>query len=285
MGKVQAIFEEQLQKCGVAYFDFYLFHNVCEMNIDAYLDAQYGISDYLLLQLKAGRIRHLGFSAHGSCDVMKRFLKAYGRYMEFCQLQVNYIDWSFQYAKAKVDLLNEYHIPIWVMEPMRGGQLAALSDENAMKLKQLRLDEKIPAWAFRFIQSIPNVVVSLTGASNFEQLQDNIETYKSEKPLTQQEMETLLNIAESMINKVTVPCTACKYCVRHCPQGLDIPMLLKLYNEHCFTGGGFIAPMALAALPEDKHPKACVTCKNCEAVCPQHINISQALADFTAKLK
>lgn len=122
MDKVRPIFEEQLVRCGVDYFDFYLFHNVCEMNIDAYLDEKYGIDSYLAGQKKAGRIRHLGFSAHGSIAVMKRFLEAYGEQMEFCQIQLNYLDWTFQDAKAKVELLEEYRIPVWVMEPLRGGQ-------------------------------------------------------------------------------------------------------------------------------------------------------------------
>lgn len=122
--KVRPIFEEQLVRCGVDYFDFYLFHNVCEMNIDAYLDEKYGIDSYLAGQKKAGRIRHLGFSAHGSIAVMKRFLEAYGEQMEFCQIQLNYLDWTFQDAKAKVELLEEYRIPVWVMEPLRGGKLA-----------------------------------------------------------------------------------------------------------------------------------------------------------------
>ena len=126
MDKVESIFEAQLEKCGVDYFDFYLFHNVCEMNIDAYLDEKYGIFDYLMEQKKKGRIRHLGFSAHGSYDIMKRFLDAYGKHMEFCQIQLNYLDWSFQNARAKVDLLKEHHIPVWVMEPLRGGKLASL---------------------------------------------------------------------------------------------------------------------------------------------------------------
>ena len=106
MGKVQEIFEKQREKCRVSYFDFYLFHNVCEMNIDAYLDEKYGIFDYLMEQKKNGRIRHLGFSAHGNLDVMKRFLEAYGEYMEFCQIQLNYLDWTFQDAKEKVELLD-----------------------------------------------------------------------------------------------------------------------------------------------------------------------------------
>ncbi|MDR1803591.1 MAG: aldo/keto reductase [Treponema sp.] len=289
MDKVEGIFEEQLKKCGVGYFDFYLFHNVCEMNIDAYLDTQYGIFDYLITQKETGRIRHLGFSAHGSYSVMKRFLDAYGEKMEFGQIQLNYVDWIFQDAKTKADLLKEYGIPVWVMEPMRGGQLAVLSDENTAKLKALRPLEDISAWAFRFIQSIPNVFVSLSGVSSLEQLQDNIETYKEEKPLTQHEFDTLLSIGEGMVQKITLPCTSCRYCLSHCPQQLDIPNLLDLYNEHCFTtakgGLGFIAPMALSALPQDKQPKACIACKNCEAVCPQQIKISDAMADFTAKLK
>ena len=117
------------------YFDFYLFHNVCEMNIDAYLDRQYGIYDYLMAQKRAGRIRHLGFSAHGSCAVMRRFLEACGEGMEFCQLQLNYLDWTFQDAKGKVALLAEYQIPVWVMEPLRGGRLAALPEESAARLR------------------------------------------------------------------------------------------------------------------------------------------------------
>jgi len=146
MDKVEVIFEAQLEKCGVKYFDFYLFHNVCEMNIDAYLDKKHGIFEYLMKQKEIGRIRHLGFSAHGSCDVMKRFLETYGDKMEFCQIQLNYLDWTFQDAKIKVDLLGEYHIPVWVMEPMRGGRLATISEEDTAKLKALRPEEKIPAW-------------------------------------------------------------------------------------------------------------------------------------------
>ena len=284
MDKVEEIFEKQLEKCGVEYFDFYLFHNVCEMNIDAYLNPKYGIYEYLLQQKKAGRIRHLGFSAHGSYDVMKRFLEAYGKDMEFCQIQLNYLDWSFQDAKSKVELLKEYHLPVWVMEPLRGGRLASLTPEETAKLQAMRPDEKVPAWAFRFLQSIPEVTMVLSGMSNMEQMQENIRTFEEDKPLSETEMKNLLAMAEEMVKKIVLPCTACHYCVSHCPQGLDIPRLLELYNEHCFTKGGFIAPMALAAIPQDKQPTSCIGCRSCEAVCPQQIHISEAMADFAAKL-
>ena len=283
MPKVEEIFEKQLEKCRVSYFDFYLFHSVCEMNINEYLDEKYGIYDYLMKQKADGRIRHLGFSVHGNYETMKRFLEAYGKDMEFCQIQLNYVDWDFQDAKAKVDLLNEYHIPIWVMEPLRGGKLASLSKENGERLAKLRPDEEIPAWAFRFLQSIPNIVVTLSGMSNQEQLEKNIHTFESEKPLDQEEMRTILDIADRMVNGI--PCTACRYCTTHCPQEIDIPEMIKLYNEHKFTGGGFIAPMALMAVEEGKLPSACVGCGSCEAVCPQQIKISEVMSDFAGMMK
>ena len=284
MGKVREIFEEQLKKCGVDYFDFYLFHNVCEMNIDAYLAPQYGILDYLLEQKKNGRIRHLGFSCHGAMPVLKRFLEAYGAHMEFCQLQLNYIDWEFQDCKAKVELLEQYHIPVWVMEPLRGGRLARLSEEEAAPLKAMRPEETVPAWAFRFLQSVPGVTVILSGMSNLDQMKENLATFQEEKPLNSAEMDKLMETARGMTGKTALPCTACHYCVSHCPQGLDIPSLLALYNEHSFTGGGFLAPMALSAIPADKQPGACIGCRSCEAVCPQQLKISEAMADFAAKL-
>ena len=284
MDKVEEIFDKQLEKCQVDYFDFYLFHNVCEMNIDAYLDPKYHIYESLMARKKAGQIKHLGFSAHGDLDTMRRFLEAYGRDMEFCQIQLNWLDWGFQDARGKVELLNEWNIPVWVMEPLRGGKLAKLSDEYAAKLQELRPNENIPAWAFRFVQSVPTVTMVLSGMSTMDQVEGNLNTFSEEKPLSEEERRTLLAVADSMTGRTSVPCTACRYCTTHCPQGLDIPMLLELYNEHSFTGGGFIAPMRIAQLPAEKRPSACVGCRSCEAVCPQQIKISEALADFAARL-
>lgn len=284
MPKVREIFEKQLEKCQVKYFDFYLFHNVCEMNIDAYLDPKFGIYDYLMEQKRNGRIRHLGFSAHGSCAVMKRFLDAYGKDMEFCQIQLNWLDWRFQDAKAKVELLEAHGIPVWVMEPLRGGRLAKLNAGETEKLAALRPDESTPAWAFRFLQSIPSVTMVLSGMSDLNQLKENIHTFDSDKPLNEVEWDALMSVADGMLSKKILPCTACHYCVSHCPQGLDIPALLELYNEHRFTGGGFLAPMALMAVPEDKRPSACLHCRSCEQVCPQQIKISEAMEDFQASL-
>lgn len=284
MGKVREIFEEQLKKCRVDYFDFYLFHNVCEMNIDAYLDPKYGILDYLLEQKKNGRIRHLGFSCHGAMPVLKRFLEVYGEHMEFCQLQLNYIDWTFQGGREKVELLEQYHIPVWVMEPLRGGRLARLNDKESAVLQAMNSQRPIPAWAFRFLQRIPDIVVILSGMSDLQQMKENLDTFDTEDCLTEREWDGLLALGKEMTNPKALACTACRYCTSHCPQGLDIPHLLALYNEHRFTGGGFITPMALSAIPADKQPSACIGCRSCEAVCPQQLKISEAMADFSVML-
>ncbi len=285
MDKVEEIFEKQLKKCRVDYFDFYLFHNVCEMNIEGYLDPKYGIFEYLIEQKKNGRIRHLGFSAHGNLDTMKRFLEAYGEQMEFCQLQINWLDWEFQNAREKVELVRSYNIPIWVMEPLRGGSLVKLASQYEEKLRTIRPCATNAEWAFRYVQSIPDAIVTLSGMSNFEQLKENIATYEAEKPLCTEEIETLYDIAREMTSHNTLPCTACRYCTSHCPMELNIPWLIELYNEHIYTGGGFIAPMALGALDKSKLPSACLGCRACEAVCPQKIKISDMMTDFAGKLK
>ena len=284
MNKVEEIFEEQLRKCGVDHFDFYLFHNVCELNIDAYLDPRYGIHDYLIKQRRNGRISHLGFSVHGSYDVMKRFLDAYGDDMEFCQVQLNYVDWDFQDAKAKMELLRSRDIPCWVMEPVRGGRLANLSESESAVLRRMRPDEAPVAWAFRFLQSVPEVTVILSGASSMEQMRQNIAICEEDRPLDGKEIENLLALGRSMVDAKAAPCTACKYCISHCPKGIDIPRMIELYNEHVFTGGGFIAPMALAAVPEDRQPSACIGCGKCAEVCPQRIDIPGIMKDFVQKL-
>lgn len=283
MDKVEEIFEAQLERTGMEYFDFYLIHNVCELNIDEYLNPAHGIMPYLLKQKEAGRIRHVGFSAHGAIPVMERFLGAYGEHMEFCQIQLNYLDWEFQDAKGKVALCRAHGLPVWVMEPVRGGKLANLSSEDVEKLAAQRPDETPVAWAFRFVQSVPEVCVTLSGMSNFEQLKENIATFEEERPLTDADRAVLDEIVDGMLSQGTVPCTACHYCTSHCPQGLDIPDLLALYNQRKLTGNGdFISRMRLQIMDEDKRPSACIGCGSCAAVCPQQIDIPSVLAEFAA---
>ena len=286
-GKTEEIFEKQLQRLQTDYFDFYLFHNVCETNIRQYLDDEkYGTWSYLIQQRRNGRIRHLGFSCHGNMPVLKAFLEKYGKDMEFCQLQINYFDWKFQHAKEKVDLLREYGIPVWVMKPLRGGRLCRLSDEQEAVLKALRPAETAAQWAFRFLQSIPDVTVTLSGMSDMEQLKQNIVTFDEDKPLDDREMAGLMQVTDSMLSAGAVPCTACRYCVSHCPKELDIPTIMELYNQYKSTGDkpDFIAPMQIAAMPKEKRPAACIACRSCEKVCPQEIKISEIMDTFARAL-
>ena len=284
MPKVKEIFEKQIEKCQTPYFDFYLIHNVYESNIDDYLDPKFGILDHLLEQKKNGRIKHLGFSVHGDLNVIKRFLEVYGKHMEFCQLQINYMDWHFQEAQAKVELIQKWGIPVWVMEPVRGGKLASASEKMKNFMQKMRPDESVVGWAFRFLQAVPEVKVILSGMSNMEQLKENIAIFSENKPLNDEEFNQIVAIADEETKIGGLPCTACHYCTSHCPQELPIPELIALYNEHKITGGGFLAPMSIGSMPENKRPANCIGCESCEQVCPQQIKISEMMKEFSEML-
>lgn len=271
----EAIFEEQLKKCGVDYFDFYLLHTITEENAENYLSEKYGLIPYLLEEKKKGRIRHLGFSVHSEFDCFKDFLDRCGEHMEFCQVQLNYLDWTKQNAKAKVELLNERNIPVWVMEPVRGGRLVNLSEEDTKALREMR-DETNAAWAFRYLQTIPGVTVTLSGMSDMNQLKENIETFSENKPLSEEEMNTLYDIAYRMTNEI--PCTACRYCVPYCPKGLDIPKIISTYNSNVFDNREFKLNKE-----EALDASRCIGCKACEKQCPQSIEISSVMKNFTEK--
>ena len=273
----EEVFEDQLRKCGVDYFDFYLLHNVYENSINTYKDSRWGIIEYFREQKKNGRIKHLGFSTHGSLETMKTFLDEYAEDMEFCQIQLNYLDWTLQNAKAKCELLASYGIPVWVMEPVRGGKLANISECESLKLKALRPDESIAAWAFRFLQGIDGVKMILSGMSNMAQLTDNLKTFESSKPLTEEELQAVLKIAEGLKN--SVPCTACSYCVSGCPMGINIPEMLEFYNEMRIAPTTNIT-MRIDAIEESRQPKSCINCQSCVNICPQGIDIPKHLADL-----
>lgn len=276
-----AIFQEQLKKCQVEYFDYYLLHNVYEDSINVYMDSRWGIVDYFVEQKKQGKIKHLGFSAHGGIDVLERFLEYCGDEMEFCQIQLNYLDWTLQDAKGKYELLTKRDIPVWVMEPVRGGSLAKLSDAAIAQLKEERVDESIVAWAFRFLQGLPNVKMILSGMSDLQQMKENIATFERRLPLDEKELQIILDIAEGM--KDSIPCTACRYCCDGCPVELDIPMLLSVYND-IRVEPLVNSAMRVEALGEGKGPSACIKCGKCAKSCPQAIDVPTCMEDFEERL-
>lgn len=274
-GSIQEIFEKQLEKCQVEYFDFYLYHNVTENRIKMMMDPKYGIHEYLMEQKRLGRIKHLGFSTHGSLSNIKEFLDAHGSDLEFCQIQLNWLDWNLQDAKAKVELLNSYNMPIWVMEPVRGGKLVNLEEQDLDKLQNLRPGITTPEWAFRFLQGVEGVTMILSGMSNEQQMAENLKTFSTVEPLNQEELAVTMDIADRMIAKNAVPCTACNYCVDHCPMNIPIPDVIKLYNES--ANGGTEQP----GIPG---PADCIACGQCRVHCPQGINIPGVMKAYADKL-
>ncbi len=275
-----AVFEDQLRKCGVDYFDFYVLHNVYEKSVGVYEDPRWGIIDYFVEQRRLGRVRHLGFSSHAGLDTLAGFLDRHGAEMEFCQIQCNYMDWTLQKAREKVSLLASRGLPVWVMEPARGGRLATLPESAASRLRAARPGASPVSWAFRWLQGIPEVKVVLSGMSAMEQMTGNVETFSSDAPLSEEERALLLDVAEGM--KDGVPCTACRYCCDGCPQGLDIPTLLRAYNDLRFSTN-LTPSMLVEALPAEKRPSACLRCGACAAVCPQKIAVPDVLADLAAR--
>lgn len=276
------IFEEQLKKCGVEYFDFYLLHNVYEKSMDVYLDPQWGIIEYFKEQKRLGRIKHLGFSCHSATKGLKEFLDACGEDMEFCQIQLNYLDWTLQDAKGKYELLTQRGIPVWVMEPVRGGKLVDLRPEDAAKLKALRPDESVASWGFRFLQDLPSVCMILSGMSNMDQLKDNLKTFAERRPQSPEEVALLMEIAEGL--KKSVPCTACRYCCEGCPKELDIPTLISIYNDLCYSSTINIT-MRMELMAQEEKPSACIACGKCARTCPQNIDIPGVMKDFAERLK
>jgi len=276
------VFEEQLEKCRVDYFDFYLLHNVCETAWDFYANEEVGVVDYLLKQKQAGRIRHLGFSAHGRADTIDKFLSVYNCF-EFVQIQLNYMDWLLQSADKKYEVITKHGLPVISMESCRGGRLASLNSEADAMLKAARPNDSIVSWAFRFLQSLPNVSVVLSGMTTLEQLKENIGLFSREDPTTEQEKELLQQAVNTMVDMV--PCTGCAYCTEACPQKLDIPKLISMGNEMCFDNSFTMKAFTLKAMTEKELPSACIACGACSKLCPQGIDIPSVLKLFSEALK
>ena len=274
------VFGRQLEKCRVDYFDFYLFHNICENSLDDYMNPRWGMLEYFVRQREEGRIRHLGFSCHATADHLEAILDGpYGQAAEFIQIQLNYLDWTLQDARRKMEIIRAHGLPVMVMEPLRGGKLSHPGEAAEARLTALRPGLSPSSWALRWVREVPGVTVTLSGMSSMEQLVDNVATFAQPDPLTAQEQEVLLDIAEGM--KDSVPCTGCRYCCGGCPMELDIPGLLAEYND-LRVQTSFNPIMRLEALPEEKRPHACLSCGACAQACPQGIDIPGALADLAA---
>ena len=279
----EEVFEEQLQKCSVDYFDFYLLHNICENSLTHYYGRKIGeCLAYFKEQQAKGRIRHLGFSCHATAPTLEKFLDAYGDQFEFCQIQLNYVDWKLQGAQKKVELLRAHGIPVWVMEPVRGGKLAQFAPEIEEKMRALRPEESTPAWAFRWLRTVPRPTMILSGMSNLAQMEDNLKTFSEDKPLNEEELAVLDEAAASLARMI--PCTACRYCCAGCPMGLDIPGLLSIANDLA-VAQSFNVVSRYTIMDEDKKASACIGCGQCETVCPQKIRVPEEMQKLAALME
>jgi predicted aldo/keto reductase-like oxidoreductase len=282
------VFEEQLEKCRTDYFDFYLLHNLCEKAYDFYTNEETSVIPYLIEQQKKGRIRHLGFSAHCRPETLETFLhwaeKRFGPCFEFVQIQLNYLDWTLQEAGKKYDIITKHGLSVITMESCRGGRLVSLGGKGDALLKQRRPHDSVVSWAFRFLQSLPNVQVVLSGMSTIEQARENIALFSKDDPVTEDERKLLDQAVKPLLD--LVPCTGCRYCCEGCPQTLDIPKLLSLYNEakldEPFTWAqlGF----TLDAMTKAELPGACIRCGACTKLCPQNIDIPGIMNKFAGLL-
>jgi predicted aldo/keto reductase-like oxidoreductase len=271
---VDRIFNEQLKKCQVEYFDFYLLHNISrEHKVIAEKNKVY---EYLAKKKEQGIIRNLGFSFHDHPDVLAATVKQWD--FDFTQIQLNYLDWDLQDAKGQHKILKDKGIPIIVMEPVRGGALAKLSEKAIEIYKQADPNSSPASWALRYAATIPEVQVVLSGMSDFAQVQDNIKTFENFKPITAEDQKVIDRALEEYRKSAPIPCTACRYCM-DCPSGVDIPRVLAGYNNYRQTTVAmenppkFFFDMQFRNLGDDKQASNCVNCGLCKTKCPQHIDI------------
>jgi len=262
------IFNEQLRRCRVEYFDFYLCHALSEKNIEPYkLD---GVMPFLKRMKEEGKIRHLGFSFHDTPEMLEKIVAMFD--WDFCLLQINYLDWSFQDAKRQYEIAKKNDLPVMVMEPVRGGALAQLNEEARKILKRAAPDESIASWAFRYAASLEQVMVILSGMSDEKQITDNIKTLSDFKPLGHKEQEALQKALNVFMESNTVPCTKCDYCMP-CPEGVDIPGVFTIYNEYRIDKRDNFFVHRYEQLGEAKDASNCTACGACLEKCPQKIDI------------
>ncbi len=273
---IRNVFEEQLRRCRTDYFDFYLLHGMDENYISDYMDEEKNYIGYLLEQKRAGRIRYLGFSSHAAPDTLARFLH-WNDCFDMALIQLNYLDWTILDAKRQYEILTRHGIPVWLMEPLKGGRLSTLNQEAADILKAAAPERSLSSWSFRFLMGLDNVQTVLSGMSTVEQVLDNIKTYDHCDPLDEQEQKALQQAVSIFMKELGVPCSGCRYCCDTCPAELDIPLLIKGYNEHNVSGEMW----RVADLDHRKHgPEECLQCGACLKHCPQKIDIPGIMRKF-----
>mgnify|MGYP000478237774 CR=1 FL=1 len=273
------IFERQLARCGVTYFDFYLFHAMNKTRVEE--TEKTGGFAFVQRMKTEGRIRHIGFSFHDTAEALEEILKNHPE-MEFVQLQINYYDWESENVQSRkcYEVAEKHGVPVIVMEPVKGGTLANMVGEPARILSALDENASYASYAVRYAASLPNVILVLSGMSDLKQLQDNTAYMKDFQPLTDKEQQAIGKVVEELEKLPTIPCTNCRYCVEGCPKKIRIPDIFGVYNMGVqfgvtdVTRGSYRCQIDGSGKAGD-----CIKCGKCEAQCPQHLEIRKLLEE------
>ena len=277
---LERIFNEQLRKCKTEYFDFYMLH---ALNKSGWRKAKrLGVYEFLAKKKAEGKIRKLGFSFHDTPDVLEEIASAHP--WDFAQIQLNYLDWTLYRSKEQYEILTKKNIPVIVMEPLRGGALANLNSEATKILNNASPGKSTASWAFRYVGSLPNVLITLSGMTRMEHLEDNIDTFSNFTPLSERDRKTLAAALVAYRKGLAVPCTDCRYCMP-CPVDVEIPRIFALYNQMKLSGNRGAFGRAYRSIDEDSRASACVACGKCVKACPQKINIPEQLKKIDSEFK
>ena len=280
------IFNEQLERTGLEFFDFYLLHSIEDgPNGETY--DRLKCFEWGLEKKAAGKIRHFGFSFHGSPEYLEALLNAHTE-VEFVQIQLNYADWENPVVQSGklYEILHRHNMPIIVMEPVKGGTLAKLTPELEAKFKAVHPDRSLASWALRFAASLPGVVTVLSGMSTPEQVADNLRTFTRFEPLSEEEKAVVEDARKTIMGAEQIGCTGCRYCTDGCPMNIAIPVVFRAVNTMKLYGDEFRPKAFYRSLVGQGSGRAgdCVACGQCEGVCPQHLPIIELLKEASGLL-
>jgi len=281
--QLEPLFAQQLENCGVDYFDYYMLHNVSGFTENAWKNVD--LYSFIQKKKEEGYIKHIGISTHGNAEFLEEILFEHPE-LEFVLLQINYLDWDDEGIESRKcwEVARKYNKKVMIMEPYKGGFLADVPEEAEKLMKDYNPDRSVVSWAMRFVANIDDVCMVYTGASNFEQLESNIEEFKNADPLNDEELAILDEVSEIINSNITVDCTKCRYCVDACTEDIDIAKIFDLYNKHKLLEKDDWTQFGNAYLNYSKLDGVgiasdCIECENCIEECPQQINIPEVLKD------